>query len=526
MREVELMNKINAAFEVERLLQFALKHNMIEELDVIPCRNSLLDLLKIEEPYDGEIKDENLESVVQILENLLDYSAEKNLIEDNTVTYRDLFDTRIIGLLMPRESEVVKKFYNTYKEHNPQKATDEFYALSKASNYVRMDRIEKNLYWKAPTEYGELEITINLSKPEKDPKEIAASKLRPQSNYPKCLLCLENVGYAGHLNHPARQNHRVIPVNITGEQWYLQYSPYVYYNEHCIVFNGKHIPMKISHKTFERLLDFVEQFPHYFIGSNADLPIVGGSILSHDHFQGGRHVFPMESASVETYFKSEEFKSVKIGIVKWPMSVVRISSKNKDELLTLANKIYDCWKEYSDENLEIFAYSYLGGGVVQHNTITPIARMNKDGEYELDLVLRNNRTSAEHPDGIFHPHKELHHIKKENIGLIEVMGLAVLPGRLSVELKEVEKILQGDGRRLKAAEENCNDAIHKHVQWIRELIEKYGMNLSSDKSNAVLKEEVGDKFLRVLKDAGVYKRNREGQIGFIKFMQSMGFELK
>ncbi|SKA73840.1 UTP-hexose-1-phosphate uridylyltransferase [Clostridium sp. USBA 49] len=520
------MNKVKAAFEVERLLLFALNHNIIEELDVITCRNALLDLLKIEEPYEGEVQYENLESAVEILNNILDYAAENKLIEDNTITYRDLFDTKIMGLLMPRESEVVKNFYNTYKEEGPQKATDEFYALSKASNYIRMDRIEKNLYWKAATEYGDLEITINLSKPEKDPKEIAASKLRPQSNYPKCLLCLENIGYAGHLNHPARQNHRVIPVNITGEQWYLQYSPYVYYNEHCILFNANHVPMKISYKTFERLLNFLEQFPHYFMGSNADLPIVGGSILSHDHFQGGRHVFPMEIAPIETYFKSDNFSKVKAGIVKWPMSVIRISSKDKEELLYVSNKILDSWKKYSDETLDILAYSNVNGEIISHNTITPIARINKENEYEFDLVLRNNRTSKEHPDGIFHPHKELHHIKKENIGLIEVMGLAVLPGRLSVELKEIGDILKGDTVRFKKAQENIDDAIYKHLDWIKELLNKYGTNLNSEKVNDILKAEVGNKFLKVLKDAGVYKRDENGQKGFIKFMESIGFKNK
>lgn len=517
------MKNINAAFEVERLLNFALKHNIIEDLDVILMRNQLMDLLKIDEPYNGDVPDEELNSPVDILENLLDYAWENKLIEDNTLTNRDLFDTKIMGILMPRQSEVVRNFYKTYSEIGKKAATDEFYALSQASNYIRMDRIAKNLYWEAPADYGALEITVNLSKPEKDPKEIAASKLRPQTNYPKCLLCIENVGYAGHVNHPARQNHRVIPVTLVGEQWYFQYSPYVYYNEHCILFNGNHVPMKISNKTFERLLDFIEQFPHYFIGSNADLPIVGGSILSHDHFQGGRHVFPMEKAPVELSFTKEN-STVKAGIVKWPMSVIRISSKDKEELLKLSAEILEAWREYSDEALDILAYSKVNGERIPHNTITPIARMNKSGEFELDLVLRNNRTSSEHPDGIFHPHSNLHHIKKENIGLIEVMGLAVLPGRLNTELKEVEAILQGDVNRLKAAEENTNDSIHKHVAWIKDLIEKYGTNCSSEKAEAVLKDEVGNKFLQVLMDAGVYKRDKEGQEGFVRFMKSLGFK--
>ncbi len=517
------MSKVNAAYEVERLLQFALKHKMIEKLDVIMCRNLLLDLFKLEEPYFGEVPEEEFDSPVEILEELLDYAYEIGLIEDNTTTYRDLIDAKIMGLLMPRESEVVKKFLQVKDEKGVEEATDEFYALSQASNYIRMDRIAKNLYWEADTDYGALEITVNLSKPEKDPKEIAASKLKPQAKYPKCLLCLENVGYAGHINHPARQNHRVIPVTMGGEQWYLQYSPYVYYNEHCILFNEKHTPMKISDRSFVKLFDFVEQFPHYFIGSNADLPIVGGSILSHDHFQGGRHVFPMEKAQVEATFRNNRYENVKAGIVKWPMSVVRLSSKNKEDLIKLSVEMLDKWREYSDESADVLAYSKVNGERVPHNTITPIARVNKSGEFEIDLVLRNNRASEEHPDGIFHPHKELHHIKKENIGLIEVMGLAVLPGRLNSELKEVEAILTGHLERLKAAEEDTNDSIHKHISWIRELIEKYGSSCTSEEAETILKREVGDKFLRVLMDAGVYKRDDNGRAAFERFMRSAGF---
>ncbi|MCM8710090.1 UDP-glucose--hexose-1-phosphate uridylyltransferase [Clostridium sp. SYSU_GA19001] len=517
------MKNINAAFEIERLINFAVQHKIIEELDVIFMRNQLMDLLKVDEPYEGDITYENLNSPVEILENLLDYAWENKLIEDNTLTYRDLFDTKIMGILMPRQSDVVRSFYKTYNEKGKEAATNDFYAISQASNYIRMDRIAKNLYWEAPTEYGVLEITVNLSKPEKDPKEIAASKLRPQSNYPKCLLCIENVGFAGHVNHPARQNHRVIPVTLSGEQWYFQYSPYVYYNEHCILFNSEHIPMKISNKTFERLLDFIEKFPHYFIGSNADLPIVGGSILSHDHFQGGKHVFPMEKAPIELSFTKDNSK-VNLGIVKWPMSVIRISSKDKEELIKQSVEILETWRDYSDEALDILAYSEVNGEKVPHNTITPIARMNKAGEFELDLVLRNNRTNSDYPDGIFHPHEELHHIKKENIGLIEVMGLAVLPGRLNTELKEAETILQGDKNRLKAAEENADDSIHKHAVWIKAMAEKYGTNCSSEKAEEVLKKEVGNKFLQVLIDAGVYKRNKEGQEGFVKLIESLGFK--
>jgi UDPglucose--hexose-1-phosphate uridylyltransferase len=517
------MEKVTAAYEIERLLQFGLKHKMIESLDVVVCRNALLELFKLEDPYFGEVTEEEFDNPVEILEGLLDYSFEIGLIEDNTTTYRDLMDAKIMGILMPRQSEVVRGFKETLRERGAAAATDEFYALSQASNYIRMDRIAKNLYWEAETEYGDLEITVNLSKPEKDPKEIAASKLKPQANYPKCLLCLENVGYAGHVNHPARQNHRVLPVTMGGEQWYFQYSPYVYYNEHCILFNGEHVPMKISDRSFVKLFDFAQQFPHYFIGSNADLPIVGGSILSHDHFQGGRHVFPMEKAPVEAAYKNDSYEGVKTGIVKWPMSVIRLSSQNKEDLIKLSVEILDRWREYSDEAVDILAYSQLNGEKVPHNTITPIARVNKEGEFEIDLVLRNNRTSEEHPDGIFHPHKELHHIKKENIGLIEVMGLAVLPGRLNEELKEIESVLQGNSERLKKAEEDTNDSIHKHVSWIKELVSTYGTNCTSREAESILKKEVGDKFLKVLMDAGVLKQDEEGRRGFARFMEKIRF---
>lgn len=518
------MDKIQAAYEIERLIGFAVKHKMIEELDIVLARNLLLELFKIEEPFTGEVIHENLNSAMEVLDKLLDYAHASGLLEDNTTTYRDLMDAKIMGLLMPRQTEVIRNFNYIKAKDGIKAATDEFYDLSQASNYIRMDRIQKNLYWEAPTAYGDLEITVNLSKPEKDPKEIAASKLKPQANYPKCLLCVENVGYAGHINHPARQNHRVIPVSLNNEQWYFQYSPYVYYNEHCILFNGKHIPMKISGETFIKLFEFVEQFPHYFIGSNADLPIVGGSILSHDHFQGGRHIFPMEKAPVEMLFGSIDYPGVKAGIVKWPMSVLRLSSNSKEDLIKLSIEVLDKWREYSDEAVGVLAYSEINGEKVPHNTVTPIVRKNSIGEFEIDLVLRNNRTSEEHPDGIFHPHEELHHIKKENIGLIEVMGLAVLPGRLSTELKEIERVLGGDLERLKAAENNENDSIYKHSVWVKELVEKHGAGCTKEEAQEILKEEVGSKFLRVLLDAGVYKRDEKGQLAFRSFIESLGFE--
>lgn len=523
------MERLIVAKEIERLLQFAVKHKMIEVLDVITSRNALMDLLRISEPYNEEIDEEdleseNLESPSEILSNLLDYASEIGLMVEDTITYRDLLDAKIMGILMPRQSEIAKNFYATARESGIEQATNNYYAISKSSNYIRMDRIAKNLYWLTSTKYGNLEITVNLSKPEKDPKDIAASKLQPQSDYPKCLLCLENVGFAGHINHPARQNHRVIPVNLNGDNFYLQYSPYVYYNEHCILFYEKHIPMKISQKSFERLLCFVELFPHYFIGSNADLPIVGGSILSHEHFQGGRHVFPIQDAIVEESFIHSGYTSVKASIVKWPMSVVRLSGNDKEELVKLSMEILDKWKNYSDNDCDILSFSKIGEELIPHNTITPITRKNDIGEFEMDLVLRNNRTSEEHPDGIFHPHQNLHHIKKENIGLIEVMGLAVLPARLTIELKDVADILTGKSS-LKDIAGNKNHRSYKHLEWIEYLIGKYGISSTGNAADVILKREVGEVFLQVLLDAGVYKRDEKGSEGFKKFMAYVGFEL-
>lgn len=517
------MEKINISFEIDRLLQFALKHKMIEKVDIIPSRNALIDLLNVDEYLSVDIPNEDIETPQEILDNILAYVIDKGLLSDNTVTYRDLFDTKIMGLLMPRQSEVIKNFFNTYKNKGAQYATDEYYELSKASNYIRMDRISQNLYWNTRTNYGDLDVTINLSKPEKDPKEIAAAKTMPERSYPKCLLCIENVGYAGGINHPARQNHRVIPIDLNDEQWYLQYSPYVYYNEHCILFYEKHVPMEISNKTFSRLLSFVDKFPHYFMGSNADLPIVGGSILNHEHFQGGKHTFPMEKAPIEYYFPSKDGE-IKIGVLKWPMSVIRLSSKDKGKIIDYSSKILTSWREYSDEELSIVAFTKEDGKIINHNTITPIARKNKYGEFEMDLVLRNNRTTDKYPDGTFHPHKELHHIKKENIGLIEVMGLAVLPARLNIELKEIEKILQGSVKLTDEMKKDKNQSLYKHLPWIQELIYKYGTRCSNEKSSKIIKDEVGYKFLNVLMDAGVYKRNEEGFKGLIKFVNTVNFE--
>ncbi|MEI7027482.1 UDP-glucose--hexose-1-phosphate uridylyltransferase [Paenibacillus sp. y28] len=514
-----------AALQVERLLQFAQQAELIEGPDLIPARNALLDLLKLPEPFTGDVPQERLETPVAALEPLLDYAAATRLLPENTTTCRDLFDARIMGLLMPRQSEVARTFWRTAKEQGVQQATDDFYRLSRSSNYIQTARIRKNRYWRAKTDYGDLEITINLSKPEKDPKEIAAERSAPQVGYPKCLLCLENVGYAGRINHPGRQNHRVIPMTLQGRPWHLQYSPYVYYNEHCIVFDEQHVPMKTTADTFERLLEFVALFPHYFIGSNADLPIVGGSILSHDHYQGGRHDFAMALAPVEAAFTHAAYPGVRAGIVKWPMSVVRLSGRDAGELLRLASALLADWREYSDSSVGIMAYSEQeGGGRTPHNTITPIARSGADGEWQLDLVLRNNRQSAEHPDGIFHPHRELHHIKKENIGLIEVMGLAVLPGRLTLELEQIRAVLTGQGEPLANILANAEHPLHKHAAWMEELQPQFTADMPDQAAAELLQQAVGRKFLQVLLDAGVYKRDAAGQAAFAAWMKQAGFE--
>jgi UDPglucose--hexose-1-phosphate uridylyltransferase len=510
--------KEKAGLAVERLLQFALERGLVGSLDVVPARNALLDLLRLEEPFGGQVPEEQLDSPVEVLQELLDYAAEAGLLEADTLTHRELFDARIMGLLMPRESEVAARFWSTAKQRSVEEATSDFYRMSIDSHYIQMDRIRRNQYWLAKTDYGDLEITVNLSKPEKDPKEIALLKTVQSSHYPKCLLCYENVGYAGRLNHPARQNHRVIPVQLDGDSWFFQYSPYVYYNEHCIVFYKDHIPMRTTPATFERLLDFIEQFPHYFVGSNADLPIVGGSILDHDHFQGGRHKFPMEKAAVEATFSHPDYPSVKAGIVKWPMSVLRLSSHNKQQLLKLATAVLHGWQEYSDAEAEVLAFT----DGTPHNTITPIARNNARGEYEIDLVLRNNRTSAEHPDGIFHPHRELHHIKKENIGLIEVMGLAVLPGRLKNELEAIADVLTGAVTPAASGAADETHPLHKHAAWIDAMTSRYGTAMGRAEAEEALQQEVGTKFLNVLEHAGVYKRNPQGQEAFCRFLAAIG----
>lgn len=496
--------------EILWLAEYGVANGLIEEADRIYTVNRLLELFKMDAPQEEEpllIPCDN-EHLVKVLEKMNDYAAAHGMLEENTVTYRDLFDTKIMGLLTPRPSEVIRVFEQK-KAESTEAATDYFYHLCRNTNYIRTDRVSRDRKWKVASEYGDIDITINLSKPEKDPKAIAAAKQMKQSGYPKCQLCMENEGYAGRTNHPARQNLRIIPLTINQEPWGFQYSPYVYYNEHCIVLNQKHTPMKIDRACFVKLLDFVEQFPHYFLGSNADLPIVGGSILTHDHFQGGHYTFAMAKAEIETPVVFRGFEDVQAGIVKWPMSVLRIRSEKKERLVDLAEKILKVWRGYSDEASAIFAETEGE----PHNTITPIARV-RESKFELDLVLRNNLTTKEHPLGLYHPHSELHHIKKENIGLIEVMGLAVLPARLKTELEEVKQCLI-TGKKVSETE-----AIAAHGSWAEELIEKY-KTFDKENIDAIIEQEVGAVFVQVLEHAGVYKRTEEGKTAFLKFVDTV-----
>lgn len=495
---------------IELLLNYGLKTNLIEKEDIIFTRNKLLELFCIDNySYDEIIETKNNSNLKEILKFMLDYAVEQKLIE-NTTGNRDLFDTKIMGLLTPRPSEVIKKFWKCYEE-SPEKATNYYYDFSQATDYIRTYRIKKDKKWKYNTKYGELDITINLSKPEKDPKDIISQKNKVTSNYPKCFLCKENEGYAGGVNHPARQNHRIIPININSEEWGFQYSPYVYYNEHAIVFNGSHTPMKIEKETFIKLLDFLDIFPHYFIGSNADLPIVGGSILSHDHYQAGKYEFTLTKAPIEESITIEKYKNVKICIVKWPMSVLRLECKNKKEIIDLADDILEIWKGYKDEDVGIYAFTED----TPHNTITPIARKNGEN-YQLDLVLRNNITSDEYPSGVFHPHSELHNIKKENIGLIEVMGHAVLPSRLNNELNLLKEYILN--------ENNYSEEIEKHLDWLQTFKDNYSFN--DGNIEEILQNEVGKVFLKVLECCGVFKRDDEGKKAFIKFLEFIKQNIK
>lgn len=490
---------------IKALVDYAEYTGLIDSADRVWAINRLLAVLHTDTYTEPE--QEISSSLADILNDLCDCALETGALKQNSIVYRDLFDTELMGALVPMPSQIQQIFFSLYKQ-DPQKATDWFYKFSQDTNYIRRDRIAKDVKWIAPTEYGDLDITINLSKPEKDPKAIAAAKLLPQSAYPKCLLCKENEGYAGRINHPARQNHRIIPVTINNSPWFMQYSPYVYYNEHCIVFNSEHTPMKIEPATFRKLLDFVKQFPHYFVGSNADLPIVGGSILAHDHFQGGHYTFAMERAPIETRLTFKDFETVEAGIVKWPMSVIRLRSTDDRELVALASKILAVWRGYTDADAFIFAET----DGEPHNTITPIAR-KRGGKFELDLVLRNNITTKEHPLGVYHPHAELHHIKKENIGLIEVMGLAVLPARLKTELAAVADAL------ISRADLTADERTASHAAWANELKTRY--TFTKENVMDILQKEVGIVFSQVLEHAGVFKRDEAGKQAFLRFAQSI-----
>lgn len=492
---------INTA--VKSLVNYAIKNEMIEKWDEIWAINTVCQALNMDSFEDCEAENAELED---ILASILDYAVENGLCEDSVV-YRDLFDTKIMGLLTPKPSEVISKFHFLYSR-DKKAATDYYYKLCQDSDYIRRYRIKNDLKWITKTEYGDIDITINLSKPEKDPKAIAAALKMKTTSYPKCALCKENEGYMGRINHPARQNHRIIPMTLGGDNFYLQYSPYVYYNEHCIVFNAEHTPMKIDRAAFVKLLDFVEKFPHYFVGSNADLPIVGGSILTHEHFQGGNYEFAMAKAPIETKVTFSGFEDVQAGIVKWPMSVIRIIGTDKARLVELADKVLTTWRGYTDK--DSFIYAETEG--TPHNTITPIARM-RNGKFELDLVLRNNITTEDCPLGYYHPHPEYHHIKKENIGLIEVMGLAVLPSRLKNEMAVLGKAM------VNGEDISANETIAAHKEWAEMIMQKYDINESN--INDILKKEIGIVFTSILGQCGVYSRDEEGKAGFLRFIESV-----
>ena len=489
---------------ISELVSYGMLNGLITEDDKVYVINRLLELF---DKKDFVWSDEQVRPIHLILEDMMNYAIEQGIMEDDTITTKDLFDTKIMGLITPMPSQVREKFQRLYSE-SPKLARDYYYKFSQDTNYIRRDRIEKDEKWTTDTEYGQIDITINLSKPEKDSRDIAKAATAKKNEYPKCLLCEENEGYAGHISHPARQNHRIIPVKLADRDYYFQYSPYVYYNEHCIVFNKEHTPMKIDKAAFVKLLDFVKQFPHYIVGSNADLPIVGGSILSHDHFQGGSYTFAMAKAPYEYMFQVKGYEDVTSGIVKWPMSVIRLQSKKPERIVELSDYILNAWRNYTDE--DAFIFSETDGE--PHNTITPIARMNGD-LYEMDLVLRNNITTEEKPWGVYHPEEKLHHIKKENIGLIEVMGLAVLPARLKKEMLTLGEAIV-EGKDIRTMEE-----IEKHADWVDEWRNHY--NITKENVNQILKDEIAKVFVKVLECAGVYKRTEEGQNAFRKFISTL-----
>ena len=491
---------------ISRLVQYGIETGLLPECEKIYATNRLLDLFHEDSYEEPEEKAENID-LESVLKELLDEAVNRGLIEDS-IGYRDLFDTKMMNCLVPRPAQVQKEFWDAY-EKSPEAATEYFYKLSQDSDYIRRYRVKKDKKWTVESPYGTIDITINLSKPEKDPKAIAAAKNAKNNAYPKCQLCMENEGYAGRLDHPARENHRIIPITINESKWGFQYSPYVYYNEHCIVFNGEHTPMKIDRAAFTKLFDFVKQFPHYFLGSNADLPIVGGSILSHDHFQGGHYTFAMAKAPIEKKVTIPGYEDVEAGIVKWPLSVLRIRHQDEKRLIDLADHVLKAWRGYTDEAAFIFAET----DGEPHNTITPIARM-KDGMYELDLTLRNNITTEEHPLGVYHPHAQYHHIKKENIGLIEVMGLAVLPARLKDEIELLKEYI------LERKDIRSNEKIEKHADWVEKFLPEYE-EINADNIEEILQQEIGKVFVHVLEDAGVYKCTEEGRKAFMRFIETL-----
>ncbi len=491
---------------ISRLVQYGIETGLLPECEKIYATNLLLDLFHEDSYEEPEEKAENID-LESVLKELLDEAVNRGLIEDS-IGYRDLFDTKMMNCLVPRPAQVQKEFWDAY-EKSPEAATEYFYKLSQDSDYIRRYRVKKDKKWTVESPYGTIDITINLSKPEKDPKAIAAAKNAKNNAYPKCQLCMENEGYAGRLDHPARENHRIIPITINESKWGFQYSPYVYYNEHCIVFNGEHTPMKIDRAAFTKLFDFVKQFPHYFLGSNADLPIVGGSILSHDHFQGGHYTFAMAKAPIEKKVTIPGYEDVEAGIVKWPLSVLRIRHQDEKRLIDLADHVLKAWRGYTDEAAFIFAET----DGEPHNTITPIARM-KDGMYELDLTLRNNITTEEHPLGVYHPHAQYHHIKKENIGLIEVMGLAVLPARLKDEIELLKEYI------LERKDIRSNEKIEKHADWVEKFLPEYE-EINADNIEEILQQEIGKVFVHVLEDAGVYKCTEEGRKAFMRFIETL-----
>ena len=507
MVSLDSENGKSLSYWVASLVEYGIAKTLIREEDRVYIRNLLLEILRHSDYNEPEEKlEQNLETILGVL---CDYAADTGIIEANSTAYRDLFDTKLMGVLTPRPSTVIDRFRSLYTE-SPEKATNDYYRFSQATDYIRTYRVCKDLKWAVPSEFGDIDISINLSKPEKDPRAIAAARNAAPASYPKCVLCRETEGYAGTLTSPARQNHRLIPLTLTGEQWYMQYSPYVYYNEHCIVLSAKHSPMSIRTDTFRRMMEFVTLLPHYFIGSNADLPIVGGSILSHDHMQGGRYTFAMERAPLENTFTFAGYENVNAGIVHWPLSVIRLTSEDSEAIINLSDKILNKWREYTDK--AAFVLAYTDGE--PHNTITPIAR-RRGSAYEMDLVLRNNITTEDHPLGVYHPHKELHNIKKENIGLIEVMGLAILPARLKTELAAVrEAILNGTDLL-------SNDTTAKHAAWVDSFRNDH--DFTFDTIDDILKTEVGKTFVKVLCDAGVYKTDPDGRAAFMRFIDYVNY---